>query len=175
MYRSNRHGSKKGADFVDGIYVGGSISDYRRKFRQIGRNVLVIVKPSQLTINQLMKDPRQIRDLAKAKGLSATLGAVLSEVMKTDYRKPTTEEMAEYVTARTKLLKYVRVEKEKAAKRKQDSIDQEVLRSMKKLDQHGCITSHDASIRVHIGNNSQAVRDLVNKLRKTRDSDPSLD
>lgn len=163
----SRSGSKKGADYIDGIYVGGAITHYRRKFRQIGRNVFVIVKPSQMTIHQLEKDPRQVRDLAKKKGLSVTLGEIVKEVLKTLLRKPTSEEMAEYVKARTALLKYVRVEKEKAAIREQKELDASNLRMLKALARNGVLTAKGV-VRVPIGCSSDELRSVVRKYDSTR-------
>lgn len=77
---------------IDSVYVSLALVSHRNKARRVGRNVLVYIDKPTANLEQLLNDSRQIRDLAKTKGLGTTLGQLVTEATKGTWRKATDKE-----------------------------------------------------------------------------------
>jgi hypothetical protein len=159
---------KSNSSYIDGIYIGGKIGAYRNKFKQIGKNIFVIVRINKrMDLGELLNDPRELREVAKTKGLSTTLGEVMKEMLKAEYRKASPQEVAEYNKARTALMTYVQKEKAKRLARLQREVDASHIRLLKRLVKEGVLTSKGV-VRVPIGCASDELRSMVAKFDSKR-------
>lgn len=132
----------KKSTYIPGTYhrIPDKLCSYKSKFKQVGLNVFVIIGSPQTTLAELMKSKVEIRELAKTKGLAATLGDVVKAACGTKLRRATAEEAVHYHNAKALLDKYIAEYKAKVAERKQARIDSECKKARALLTKYGRLT-----------------------------------
>jgi len=129
--------------YYKGKFVPYNLVKHHEKFKVIGKNLFVIEKKPAGDVEALMKDPRELRVVAKEVGLSMTLGDLVKAAIKPKYRKPTKEEEYEYQRLQKRLTDWCTKRDIANEIRRKKEDDKAVLAACAVLRKHGYMSRRD--------------------------------
>jgi hypothetical protein len=121
-------------NYVPGTYIEipSKLLRYRSKFKQVGKNVFILVdgvhiNPASI-VKKLFADWTTLGDFAKKHKPSTTVGdAMKKEFGNPQYRRATAAEIVEYNNARNALQKFIDDTKAAVAKRKKAELERKLV------------------------------------------------